>query len=79
MEREIADLVLAVNRSYGKSDYIPCITWGRNAKFASTLPVGSKVKAIGRIQSRTYIKKFDDRQEERTAYEVSISCLEVVE
>lgn len=79
MEREIADLLLAVNRPYGKSDYIPCIAWGRNAKFADTLSVGTKVRIAGRIQSRIYIKKYDDHQEERTAYEVSITSMEVVE
>ena len=78
--REIADILLAVNRPYGKSDYIPCIAWGRNAKFASGLEVGARLKVWGRIQSREYQKKIsDDEYETRTAYEVSISKLEVAE
>ena len=78
--REIADLLVAVNRSYGKSDYIPCICWGRNARYASAFEVGEHVQIIGRIQSRTYIKKLSDTlTEERTAYEVSVSKLECVE
>ena len=78
--REIADLLIAVNRSYGKSDYIPCICWGRNARFASGLEIGSHIRIKGMVQSRQYIKKLDnDRTEERVAYEVSISRLEVVE
>lgn len=78
--REIADLLIAVNRSYGKSDYIPCICWGRNARYASAFEVGEHVQIIGRIQSRTYIKKLSDTlTEERTAYEVSVSKLECVE
>jgi primosomal replication protein N len=76
--REIADLLLAVNRPYGKSDYIPCICWGRNARYASSLEVGSRLAVTGRIQSRQYLKKLPDGQtEERTAYEVSISKMEV--
>ena len=78
--REIADLLMAVNRPYGKSDYIPCICWGRNARYASAFEVGEHVQIIGRIQSRTYIKKLSDTlTEERTAYEVSVSKLECVE
>ena len=78
--REIADLLIAVNRSYGKSDYIPCICWGRNARFASGFEIGGHVQVWGRIHSREYVKKFDDgTQEIRTAYEVSISKIEVVE
>lgn len=78
--REIADLLIAVNRSYGKSDYIPCVAWGRNARYASGLDVGSRIQICGRIQSRQYVKKLDDgHAEERTAYEVSISKLEVVD
>lgn len=77
--REIADVLLAVNRPYGKSDYIPCVCWGRNAKFASTLVVGTKIKVIGRIQSREYQKKIsDERFETRVAHEVSASRLEVI-
>ena len=76
--REIADLLLAVNRPYGKSDYIPCICWGRNARFASGFEVGEKCSIWGRIQSREYMKKIDDQQaEKRFAYEVSVSKLEV--
>lgn len=73
-KREICDVLLAVNRAYNKSDYIPCILWGRNARFMQTLPVGSKVRVSGRIQSRKYVKNLgDDRVEERVAYEVSVS------
>lgn len=76
--RDIADVLLAVNRQYGKSDYIPCIAWGRNAKFVDTLPVGTHVKVAGRIQSRTYVKLANGIEEAKTAYEVSIAKLEVV-
>ena len=72
--REIADILLAVNRPYGKSDYIPCISWGRNARYTSSLSVGTKVKIWGRIQSREYTKAISETEcEERIAYEVSIS------
>ena len=75
--REIADLLLAVNRPYGKSDYIPCIAWGRNARFASTFDVGTRVRVWGHVQSRGYTKKLSETQcEKRVAYEVSISKLE---
>lgn len=75
--REIADILLAVNRAYGKSDYIPCIAWGRNAKFVETLPIGTNIKIWGRMQSRKYQKKLDEENiVEKTAYEVSISKLE---
>ena len=75
--REIADVLLAVNRAYSKSDYIPCICWGRNARYAGKLPVGSRIQIWGRIQSREYIKKTeDDYAEKRVAYEVSVSKLE---
>lgn len=78
--REIADLLLAVNRPYGKSDYIPCICWGRNARFASAFRVGEHVQLIGRIQSREYMKKLSETEtEKRTAYEVSVSKLECCE
>ncbi len=78
--REIADLLLAVNRAYSKSDYIPAIAWGRNARFCDHLEVGAQVKAVGRVQSRKYEKKFEDGTTvERVAYEVSISSLEVIE
>ncbi len=78
--REIADLLVAVNRSYGKSDYIPCICWGRNARFASGFEVGSHVQIWGRIQSREYVKKISETEvEKRTAYEVSVSKIEFIE
>ena len=78
--REIADLLLAVNRAYNKSDYIPSIAWGRNARFCQNLEVGTRVKVVGRVQSRTYEKKFEDgTSETRVAYEVSIGSLEVLE
>lgn len=78
--REIADILLAVNRPYGKSDYIPCIAWGRNAVFAGGLEVGTQLQIEGRIQSREYKKRiFDSECEVRTAYEVSASRLEVTE
>ncbi len=75
--REIADLLVAVNRPYGKSDYIPCIAWGRNARFAAGFEVGGRIKIWGRVQSREYLKKIDENEgEKRTAYEVSVSKLE---
>ena len=75
--REIADLLLAVNRPYGKSDYIPCICWGRNARFANTFQVGDRCVVWGRIQSREYMKKISEEElEKRVAYEVSVSKLE---
>lgn len=78
--REIADLLLAVNRPYGKSDYIPCICWGRNARYASGFEVGEHVQVLGRIQSREYVKKISEFETEtRTAYEVSVSKLECIE
>lgn len=78
--REIADLLLAVNRPYGKSDYIPCICWGRNARYASNFSVGERCIIWGRIQSREYMKKIDDENmERRVAFEVSVSKLETAE
>ena len=78
--REIADILLAVNRPYGKSDYIPCICWGRNARFASGFEVGGHTQIWGRIQSREYVKKIDEEESERrVAYEVSVSKLEYLE
>ena len=78
--REIADLMLAVNRAYGKSDYIPCITWGRTARFASHLKVGDKVTLIGRFQSRAYQKQLSDGTVVgKTAYEVSVSRLSMAD
>jgi len=73
--REIADILVAVNRSYNKSDYIPCIAWGRNARFVESLKVGTKINIIGRIQSREYTKVLDKNVDPvvKTAYELSIS------
>ena len=77
--REISDILLAVNRAYNNSDYIPAIAWGRNARFCQNIEVGTKVKITGRVQSRNYEKKFEDgTTQTRTAYEVSISSLEIV-
>ncbi len=77
--REIADILLAVNRAYNKSDYIPCIAWGRNARFCENMEVGTEVSLTGRVQSRIYEKKHEDGTvEERVAYEVSIASLEIV-
>ncbi|MBQ6900739.1 MAG: single-stranded DNA-binding protein [Firmicutes bacterium] len=77
--RDICDLMLAVNRMYNKSDYIPCIAWGRNAGYAEQLGVGTKLAIEGRIQSREYRKKFDDGTSEmRKAYEVSVVKLEEI-
>lgn len=76
--RSIAEFMVAVNRPYGKSDYIPCICWGRNAGFASNLGIGTHVNLFGRIQNRDYTKKFPDKEpERRTVYEVSINSIEV--
>ena len=78
--REIADVLLAVNRPYGKSDYIPCICWGRNARYASSFQVGERCVLWGRIQSREYMKRIDEENsEKRVAFEVSVSKLELVE
>ncbi len=78
--REIADVLVAVNRPYGKSDYIPCIAWGRNARFAGGLEVGSHLQVSGRVQSREYTKKIgEDEVERRVAYEVSVSKIDLVE
>ncbi len=76
--REISDVLLAVNRSYNKSDYLPCIAWGRNARFVKEFVVGDKVNVSGRIQSREYQKKIDDEVVTRTAYEISLSKIELV-
>ena len=77
--REIADLLIAVNRPYGKSDYIPCICWGRNARFAAGFEVGGHVQIWGRIQSREYVKKLEGEEaQKRVAYEVSVSKLEYI-
>ena len=78
--REIADLLIAVNRPYGKSDYIPCICWVRNARIESIFPLGTRCEIWGRIQSREYIKKLSEEDaEKRVAYEVSVSKLELRE
>ena len=78
--REIADILLAVNRAYNKSDYIPCISWGRNARFCQNMEVGTEVKIVGRVQSRNYEKKHEDGSvETRVAYEVSVASMEVVD
>lgn len=78
--RRVADILLAVNRPVNKSSYIPCICWGRNAVYASYMEPGDNLQIIGRIQSRKYIKKFEDgKSYERTAYEVSISDMKFVE
>lgn len=78
--REISDILLAVNRNYKKSDYLPVIAWGRNARFASNLKVGENVKLVGRFQSRDYVKEFEDgtKQDER-AFEISALELELLE
>lgn len=74
--REISDLLVAVNRAYNKSDYLPCIAWGRNARFSLNLQVGEKIDIIGRIQSRVYQKRIDENTvENRTAYEVSVGSI----
>ena len=78
--REIADILLAVNRAYGKSDYIPCICWGRNARFAGRLSVGEHIALWGRIQSREYQKRIgNDQVVSKVAYEVSVSKMECLE
>lgn len=78
--REIADLLIAVNRPYGKSDYIPCIAWGRNARYSAGFEVGAHIQVFGRIQSREYTKKVNEEEcEKRVAYEVSVSKIEFFE
>ena len=78
--REIADVHVAVNRAYGKSDYIPCVVWGRNTGFASMLSVGSRIRVVGRIQSREYRKQIaEDVTETRIAYEVSVNSIDTEE
>lgn len=77
--REICDVLIAVNRQYNKSDYIPCIVWGRNARFAGSLSVGEHINVVGRVQSRNYQKKLsDDTVVTRTAYEVSVGKITVI-
>ncbi len=76
--REITDILLAVNRSYHKSDYIPCITWGRNARYANSLKTGDAIEIWGRIQSRAYQKKLESGEViQKVAYEVSVSKMEI--
>ena len=74
--REICDLLLAVNRRYGRSDYLPCIAWGALARACAEMPVGTPLRLTGRLQSRTYIKRTDTGAEQRTAFEISIMSLE---
>lgn len=77
--REIADLLIAVNRAYGRSDYIPCIAWGREAHMAAELAPGTRIRLAGRLQSREYTKRFaQGTQEQRTAYEISCRTLEIM-
>lgn len=79
-KREITDILVAVNRAYNKSDYIPAIAWGRNARFSKNLDVGSKIKIEGRIQSRVYQKKLSETEiENKTAYEISITKINLEE
>ena len=78
--REICDVLLAVNRAYNKSDYLPCIAWGRNARFVRDLGVGEKLEVQGRVQSRKYQKKIDETHSEtRVAYEISLSSVIIVD
>lgn len=78
--REISDLLVAVNRAYNKSDYIPCIAWGRNAKYCESFIIGEKIKVYGRVQSREYEKKMQDgTAEKKVAYEISVAKLEKIE
>lgn len=77
--REISDILIAVNRAYNKSDYIPCIAWGRNARFVKDAPVGQRLSVNGRIQSREYTKKLSETETEtRIAYELSINKIELI-
>lgn len=78
-KREIADLLLAVNRAYNKSDYIPCIAWGRNARYCQNMEVGTEVRIVGRVQSRGYEKKLEDGSVlNKVAYEVSVISMEII-
>lgn len=79
-KREICDVLVAVNRAYNKSDYLPCIAWGRNARFIKDATVGTKVSIVGRIQSREYQKKLSEEEiETKTAYEISVNKIQVAE
>ena len=75
--REISDILVAVNRAYNKSDYIPCIAWWRNARYMANLEVGANIRVWGRVQSRIYQKRVGEEVEERVAYEVSVSKIEL--
>lgn len=77
--REIADILIAVNRSFNKSDYLPCIAWGRNAKYVGLFNIGTKVMVEGRIQSREYVKNIQGSEVNMTAYEISVSKIEMVD
>ena len=78
--RQITDLVLAAHRFSGKSDYIPTIAWGRNAIRAAAMPIGIEINAVGRLQSREYIKRYEDGSEEtKVAYELSVSRVEEID
>ncbi len=77
--REICDMMLAVNRKYGRADYLPCIAWGGLAVWCSRLDVGDGLKLTGRLQSRDYLKELDGRTEQRTAFEISVMSLEPLE
>ena len=79
MGREICDMMLAVNRPYGRSDYLPCIAWGALAREAGTLQVGDQISLTGRLQSRAYIKMVDGEPVEKTAYEISVSQLSMLD
>ena len=78
MGRDICDLMLAVNRHYGRSDYLPCICWGLRAREAAQWHVGTVLSIEGRIQSRRYIKLTDDGPVEKTAFEVSVNEVEAL-
>lgn len=79
-KREICDVLVAVNRAYNKSDYLPCIAWGRNARYIKDISVGTKVSIVGRIQSREYQKKYSETEiETKTAYEISVNKIQLAE
>ena len=76
--REICDMIVAVNRSFGRADYLPCITWGANARLADAFTVGDRISLEGRMQSRQYIKMIDDREVCKTAFEISVNQLQIM-
>ncbi|MBO4412866.1 MAG: single-stranded DNA-binding protein [Clostridia bacterium] len=79
-KREICDVLVAVNRAYNKSDYLPCIAWGRNARYIKDISVGTKVSIVGRIQSREYQKKYSETEiETKTAYEISVNKIQLAD